>query len=243
MVVAIIAVLVALLLPALAKAREAVRRTKCAANLKSIGTGYMFYAQESATFPTGRPLVWEPGTNNVSFVLSEMLEKTARRLNTCIGENKIADQTTLDLDAADVAKSVWLCPARSPTYWDCYEPRPPDPICSFRPLRYCYIFQTGLQKGPWYRYRGTMSPSKPEDPVGPLVADMLSSAWWEPPPPQTWLSNHEGSGVFGIAGINQLYSDGHVRWHVTTEITGGPQDGWMYRHNELWPHFYWVEKP
>ena len=242
-VVAIIAVLVALLLPALSQARENARRTACAFHLKIIGAGYMVYAQEYATFPTGRPWVWVPGTNNVTFILWEMLEKTARPLNVCLGENQMAAQATLDLDAVDAAKSVWLCPARSPMYWSLYWPRPPDPVCSFRPPGYSYMFQTGLRTGPSYRYLGTMSPSKPEDPVGPMVADMLSSVWWNPPPPQTWWSNHEGSGVLGITGINQLYSDGHVKWHSTTEIPGAPQQGWMYLHNELWPHLYWVEKP
>ncbi len=241
-VVAIIAVLVALLLPALSQAREIMRRTKCAANLKTIGTGYMVYAQESATFPTGRPWVWVPGTNNVTFILSEMLEKTARRLNVCMGENTMAE-TVQDISADDVAKSVWLCPAQTPAYWTLYWPPLPDSTCSFRPPGYSYMFQTGLGTGPYYRYFGSLSPSKPEDPVGPMVADTLSSVWWEPPPYQTWWSNHEGSGVAGIAGINQLYSDGHVQWHSTTEISGGPQQGWMYTHGDTWPHYYWVEKP
>jgi prepilin-type N-terminal cleavage/methylation domain-containing protein len=46
-VVAIIALLIAILLPALSTAREQAKRTKCMANLKSIGVGYMAYMMEN----------------------------------------------------------------------------------------------------------------------------------------------------------------------------------------------------
>ncbi len=47
-VVAIIAVLVALLLPALGKAREISRRVSCASNLHQLGMGFHYYANESS---------------------------------------------------------------------------------------------------------------------------------------------------------------------------------------------------
>jgi prepilin-type N-terminal cleavage/methylation domain-containing protein len=46
-VVAIIALLIAILLPALSTAREQAKRTKCMANLKAIGVGYMAYMTEN----------------------------------------------------------------------------------------------------------------------------------------------------------------------------------------------------
>ncbi len=46
-VVAIIAVLVALLLPALANAREQARTTLCASRLKQLGLGFQFYTQDN----------------------------------------------------------------------------------------------------------------------------------------------------------------------------------------------------
>ena len=58
-VIGIIAVLIAILLPALNKARESSNRTACASNLRTLGQAMMMYAQENrdrlpnSTQPTG----------------------------------------------------------------------------------------------------------------------------------------------------------------------------------------------
>jgi prepilin-type N-terminal cleavage/methylation domain-containing protein/prepilin-type processing-associated H-X9-DG protein len=58
-VIAIIGILAAILLPALARAREAARRASCANNLKQMGLVYKMYANEhDGKFPPPRPLQW-----------------------------------------------------------------------------------------------------------------------------------------------------------------------------------------
>ncbi len=60
-VIAIIGILAAILLPALARAREAARRASCANNLKQWGLIMKMYANEaSGMFPTGNKYMWNP---------------------------------------------------------------------------------------------------------------------------------------------------------------------------------------
>jgi prepilin-type processing-associated H-X9-DG protein/prepilin-type N-terminal cleavage/methylation domain-containing protein len=63
-IIAIIGILAAILLPALARAREAARRTSCAANLNQLGMAFLMYAAEN-----DRQLPWSGGKNNAQALI------------------------------------------------------------------------------------------------------------------------------------------------------------------------------
>ncbi len=66
-VIAIIAILAAILLPALARAREAARRASCASNLKQFGVIFKMYSGENKSmFPENNPVVFSGIKNEQS---------------------------------------------------------------------------------------------------------------------------------------------------------------------------------
>lgn len=111
-VVAIIALLIAILLPSLARAREMARRSMCASNLRQIGLAMIQYAQTNnesfpkVNSPTGANIL---GTNN-SFDGSDPLSAYFRDLNS----NGIDDPFTSDASKCPTGKDktvsscLWL---------------------------------------------------------------------------------------------------------------------------------------
>jgi prepilin-type N-terminal cleavage/methylation domain-containing protein len=106
-VVSIIALLIALLLPALNKARYATRVVGCLSNMRQIGTGYLAYASDNrdafpAYDPAIDPLNSPPRTAHGMALEGKLSDYVARA---SLGTAPWSDPTPI------AGGGVWLCPA------------------------------------------------------------------------------------------------------------------------------------
>ena len=106
-VVAIIALLIAILLPSLGKARELTKRTVCGTNLKGQGTAFAIYANQwNDLLPSNPPATPPAGQwlHDQSIANSDQLLNTATSANTPGSVKKWfycpSNAAAIDIDAA-----------------------------------------------------------------------------------------------------------------------------------------------
>lgn len=104
-VISIIALLIGIVLPSLGTARQTARRTKCTANLRSIGQGFSMYLKDSKDiFPRVRPLHTggAGGGNDPS-----LLDLISEYLDVDVPRREVPGDPASDFIVADVFK----CPS------------------------------------------------------------------------------------------------------------------------------------
>jgi prepilin-type N-terminal cleavage/methylation domain-containing protein len=196
-VIAIIAILAAMLLPALGRAKDKAKRISCTNNLKTQSLAFLMYAQDfREVFPTAdQTTAWKL---DALYVMSR--DQGLTLISYGMEGGRIRSSVA-DFEA-EIKKSgvpsAWHCPARkeSPRFFDQKGLLHVDH----------YMVLTGLSGA---RFKGTHSPARTSDRIGPLTADHTMIY----PAQKVWTSNHsKRGGGNDPAGHTQGFSDGHAEW-------------------------------
>ena len=220
-VIAIIAILAAMLLPAMSKSKESARRVQCMNNLRQCGIALAMYADVYNKYPhqrnpmSGTPYVPAIGVTASpgAYVANEWDEVV--RLG--VASNFKYDPSNLGLDQVyrDNRIKIFSCPNMAakqgyPHYDPAAGPINPGDDWWF-PLG--YVFTGGVTS--WNASDPSFSPIRPTDPSSwVLMADFIC---YFGPGSQTvgWLKDYNAHlDRYGqSAGGNHLFNDGHVTWY------------------------------
>ena len=227
-VIAIIAILAALLLPALGKARSMASSIACAGNLKQIGLLLSMYAQQNNDFVP----FYQPGCEARDFVPLLLGRASAGRY-------------TEGVDQTDSLKGVFFCPntprlADAAFYRNSYCPtRGPDN--SARPRAGGLYFRNGSSFSP--RKLGMVNPSS----VAVVESKMEIFSRWNnlcsAGIPDAYKTNQarslppDSTGIVDYMRHNQkanfLYAGGHLKSHLI---------GKQFHSAAATPAIFWTEK-
>ncbi|MGD0260601.1 MAG: prepilin-type N-terminal cleavage/methylation domain-containing protein [Verrucomicrobiota bacterium] len=224
-VIAIIAILAALLLPALANSREKAKRTQCLNNLRQLAIGANSYAVDNQDYVIQARD--EPGSAPPMFV------------QVCLNPPDAASATLAGLTVQTNGSSIWTCPNRPG--FPLYEPSYPQ-----YDIGYQYFGGITSWLNPAGRF-DSCSPVKVSLAKASwcLAADCvckIDGSWGLPNDSadrdDIIYSNtpqHHGSNMLPLGG-NEVFADGSARWikfqtmyYLTTWDTDGTRIYYFYQ--------------
>jgi prepilin-type N-terminal cleavage/methylation domain-containing protein len=246
-VIAIIAILAALLLPALARAKEKAQRAACKSNMRQIGLTALMYASENSDkFPTAvwnapngnqtTHAVWLPygGQNNVPDIFN-YFTTTARVSTNCLSCPNLAKVGSWIWYKADRVRVGYFCLWSIPTQldtrardgnivgatpWPWDSPKKASDINTPYTVMLADIVSTGIDR---FDPNNTSETSVTLSPHTPIGLRHVANG-----PDPAGISN-DGGNVGGMDGSvvwrKQLYM--HPRWTFWDWTTGPQQGGYI----------------
>lgn len=225
-VIAIIAILAAMLLPALSRAKERGKRAVCLSNLRQLGVGVNIYA-----------------VDNMDFVLSAR-SNAGNFVQNCLNPPERAAAATVGLVVQTNVNSVWTCPNRPGL--PLYEPDYPQWVIGYQYFGGVSAW-TPMSRPP---VRG-LSPVKTttSKPSFTLAADstMKVNGTWggQEPAPRTFVyagmpQHRDGANKHPIGG-NTLTIDGSGRFipflkmYALHSWSWGTRDAYFYQDPATFP--------
>lgn len=190
-VISIIAIMAAMLLPALNQAREKAKQANCKSNLKQIGLAFFLYMQDNSDF---LPRCGDPYSADYSDRWFQY-----NQLGQYIGWEQFNQITTMPKVYICGSQSKWSPPTtNSPNAFGA-----PDPNV----IRICYTYNGGFVTIPWVNYNEITNPGSKM-----LVADIDDPVNGNGEHSWYGVVSTERVGSWHDGGANILYCDGHVEW-------------------------------